>query len=124
MIPLRLGVLMTLKLGQVEDLTPDQAPTLDVRVEQRESGGSMESSSPIFKVMKFLHPLHLRQEPLKVPITQQKAGGRVVVEVELALKLGMDLDLALDQGMGDGEAPLQELKPQNVHIIGLCHPAR
>lgn len=120
----RLGVLMTLELGQVENLTPDQAPALDVRVEQRESGGFMQSSFTIFKVMKFLHPLHLRQEPLKVLITQQKAGGRVIVEVELTLKFWMDLDLALDQGMGDGEAPLQELKPQYVHIICLCHPVR
>ena len=74
-IPLRLGVLMTLELGQVENLTPDQAPALDVRAEQRESGGFMQSSFTIFKVMKFLHLLHLRQEPLKVLITQQKAGG-------------------------------------------------
>ena len=123
-ITLRLGVPMTLELGQVEYLTPDQTPALDVRVKQRESGGFMESCSTIFKVVKFLHPLHLRQEPLKVLITQQKAGGRVIVEVKLTLKFGMDLNLALDQGMGDGEAPLQELKPQYVHIICLCHPAR
>ena len=59
--------------------------------------------------MEGLHPLHLRQEPLEVLITQQEAGGRVIVEVELTLELGVDLDLALDQGVGDGEAPLQEL---------------
>ena len=106
---LRLGSLITPELGQVEDLTPDQAPALDVRVEQREAGGFLESDSTSLQVMKGLHPLHLRQESLEVLITQQEAGGRVIVEVELTLELGVDLDLALDQGVGDGEAPLQEL---------------
>ena len=106
---LSLGSLITPELGQVEDLTPDQAPALDVRVEQREAGGFLESDSISLQVMKRLHPLHLRQEPLEVLITQQEAGGRVIVEVELSLELGVYLDLALDQGVVDGEAPLQEL---------------
>ena len=73
--PLMPGVLITPELGQVEDLTLDQAPALDVRVEQREAGGFLESDSTSLQVMKGLHPLHLWQEPLEVLITKQEAGG-------------------------------------------------
>ena len=121
----RLGVLMTLELGQVEDLTPDQAPALDVRVKQRKarSGEFLWSASfTSLQIMKVLHPLHFWQESLKVLFNQQEAGGGVILEVELTLQLRVDLDLALDEGMGDGEAPLEELQSEDVHIIGLCHP--